>query len=48
LPLSGVVTQYDGVLDDVDQCKDTPAGDKVDAKGCSRPKGADGDGVTGG
>ena len=35
----------DGVLDNVDQCHDTPAGDKVDAKGCSLPKDADGDGV---
>ena len=35
----------DGVVDGVDQCKDTPAGDKVDAKGCSLPKDADGDGV---
>jgi OOP family OmpA-OmpF porin len=34
----------DGVPDDVDQCKKTPAGDKVDAKGCT-VKDADGDGV---
>jgi outer membrane protein OmpA-like peptidoglycan-associated protein len=35
----------DGVVDGADQCKDTPAGDKVDAKGCSLPKDADADGV---
>jgi outer membrane protein OmpA-like peptidoglycan-associated protein len=35
----------DGVPDGVDECKNTPAGDKVDAKGCSLPKDADGDGV---
>ncbi len=35
----------DGVPDDVDQCKKTPAGDRVDAKGCT-VKDADGDGVT--
>ena len=34
----------DGVPDDVDECKDTPAGDRVDAKGCT-VKDADGDGV---
>jgi hypothetical protein len=34
----------DGVVDGVDQCKDTPAGDKVDAKGCTI-KDSDGDGV---
>jgi outer membrane protein OmpA-like peptidoglycan-associated protein len=34
----------DGVPDDVDQCKKTPPGDKVDAKGCT-VKDADGDGV---
>ena len=34
----------DGVPDDVDQCKKTPAGDRVDAKGCT-VKDADGDGV---
>jgi len=34
----------DGVVDGVDQCKDTPAGDKVDAKGCTL-KDSDGDGV---
>ena len=34
----------DGVPDDVDECKKTPAGDKVDAKGCT-VKDADGDGV---
>jgi outer membrane protein OmpA-like peptidoglycan-associated protein len=35
----------DGVPDDVDQCRDTPEGDRVDAKGCT-VKDADGDGVT--
>ena len=34
----------DGVPDAVDECKDTPAGDKVDAKGCTIKDG-DGDGV---
>ncbi|HZW08212.1 MAG TPA: OmpA family protein [Phycisphaerales bacterium] len=34
----------DGVPDAVDECKDTPAGEKVDAKGCTI-KDADGDGV---
>jgi outer membrane protein OmpA-like peptidoglycan-associated protein len=34
----------DGVPDKVDECKDTPAGDKVDAKGCTI-KDSDGDGV---
>jgi outer membrane protein OmpA-like peptidoglycan-associated protein len=34
----------DGVPDDVDECKKTPAGDKVDAKGCT-VKDSDGDGV---
>ncbi|MGH7512507.1 MAG: porin family protein, partial [Gemmatimonadales bacterium] len=34
----------DGVPDAVDECKDTPTGDKVDAKGCTI-KDADGDGV---
>jgi outer membrane protein OmpA-like peptidoglycan-associated protein len=36
----------DGVTDDVDQCPDTPKGEKVDAKGCPLPKDSDGDGVT--
>ncbi|MEO7985473.1 MAG: OmpA family protein, partial [Gemmatimonadales bacterium] len=35
----------DGVMDDKDQCANTPAGDKVDEKGCSLPKDGDGDGV---
>jgi len=35
----------DGVLDKYDQCPNTPAGDKVDAKGCSLPKDSDNDGV---
>jgi outer membrane protein OmpA-like peptidoglycan-associated protein len=34
----------DGVPDNIDECKNTPAGDKVDAKGCTI-KDADGDGV---
>ena len=34
----------DGVPDNIDECKDTPAGEKVDAKGCTI-KDADGDGV---
>jgi outer membrane protein OmpA-like peptidoglycan-associated protein len=34
----------DGVPDAVDECKNTPPGDKVDAKGCTI-KDADGDGV---
>jgi outer membrane protein OmpA-like peptidoglycan-associated protein len=34
----------DGVPDDVDQCKKTPTGDRVDARGCT-VKDADGDGV---
>jgi hypothetical protein len=34
----------DGVPDKVDECKNTPAGDRVDAKGCT-VKDADGDGV---
>jgi outer membrane protein OmpA-like peptidoglycan-associated protein len=34
----------DGVPDDVDECRDTPAGDRVDAKGCT-VQDADGDGV---
>jgi outer membrane protein OmpA-like peptidoglycan-associated protein len=35
----------DGVPDDVDECKKTPEGDRVDAKGCT-VKDSDGDGVT--
>jgi outer membrane protein OmpA-like peptidoglycan-associated protein len=34
----------DGVPDAIDECKDTPAGDKVDARGCT-VQDADGDGV---
>lgn len=34
----------DGVPDNIDECKNTPAGDKVDAKGCT-VKDGDGDGV---
>ena len=34
----------DGVPDDVDECRDTPEGDRVDARGCT-VKDADGDGV---
>lgn len=36
----------DGVKNSLDQCPATPAGDRVDANGCSLPKDADGDGVT--
>jgi outer membrane protein OmpA-like peptidoglycan-associated protein len=36
----------DGVKDSLDQCPDTPAGEAVDANGCSLPKDGDGDGVT--
>jgi outer membrane protein OmpA-like peptidoglycan-associated protein len=36
----------DGVKDSVDQCPNTPAGERVDATGCPLPKDADGDGVT--
>ncbi len=36
----------DGVKDSLDQCPNTPAGEAVDANGCSLPKDADGDGVT--
>ena len=35
----------DGVMDSVDACPGTPAGDAVDARGCSLPKDADNDGV---
>jgi outer membrane protein OmpA-like peptidoglycan-associated protein len=35
----------DGVKNSLDACPATPAGDAVDAKGCSLPKDADGDGV---
>jgi len=35
----------DGVLNDVDQCPDTPAGDTVDAMGCTLILDADADGV---
>jgi outer membrane protein OmpA-like peptidoglycan-associated protein len=35
----------DGVPDDADECRDTPEGDRVDARGCT-VKDADGDGVT--
>jgi outer membrane protein OmpA-like peptidoglycan-associated protein len=34
----------DGVPDDVDECRNTPAGDRVDARGCT-VQDADGDGV---
>jgi OOP family OmpA-OmpF porin len=33
------------VTDEADACPDTPAGERVDAKGCPLPKDADGDGV---
>ncbi|PID42029.1 MAG: hypothetical protein CSB48_12235 [Proteobacteria bacterium] len=38
-------TDGDGIADNNDVCPNTPAGDEVDAKGCSLPKDADGDGV---
>ena len=36
----------DGVTDDMDACPGTPAGERVDARGCVLPKDADRDGVT--
>lgn len=38
----------DGVVDGLDACRDTPAGDAVDARGCSLPKDTDSDGVVDG
>lgn len=35
----------DGVADEFDACRNTPAGDVVDGRGCSLPKDADSDGV---
>lgn len=35
----------DGVRNSLDACPETPAGDAVDARGCSLPKDSDGDGV---
>jgi len=35
----------DGVKDSLDKCPDTPAGEQVDASGCTLPKDLDGDGV---
>jgi len=35
----------DGVYDPQDQCPGTPAGEKVDVRGCVLPKDSDGDGV---
>lgn len=35
----------DGVPNNVDRCRDTPLGDRVDAAGCTLPKDADHDGV---
>ena len=35
----------DGVLDNIDECKDTPAGVRVDVRGCTVPVDSDGDGV---
>jgi len=35
----------DGVVDKLDACPNTPAGDAVDGRGCSLPKDADSDGV---
>lgn len=39
-------SDMDGVVDKSDLCPNTPAGDAVDANGCSLPKDSDGDGVT--
>jgi outer membrane protein OmpA-like peptidoglycan-associated protein len=39
-------SDMDGVVNKADLCPDTPAGDAVDANGCSLPKDSDGDGVT--
>ncbi|MGE0354894.1 MAG: OmpA family protein [Gemmatimonadales bacterium] len=36
----------DGVSDELDACPNTPAGERVDARGCPLPKDSDGDGVT--
>ncbi|HEU4763037.1 MAG TPA: OmpA family protein [Gemmatimonadales bacterium] len=36
----------DGVVDESDACPGTPAGERVDARGCVLPKDADSDGVT--
>lgn len=36
-PVAPADTDGDGVIDTLDQCPDTPAGTKVDAKGCSLP-----------
>jgi len=33
-----VDTDGDGIVDSADQCPNTPAGDRVDNKGCSLPK----------
>lgn len=38
----------DGVMDSADACPNTPAGDAVDARGCSLPKDGDKDGVVDG
>ena len=35
----------DRVLDNVDECRDTPAGVRVDARGCTVPIDSDGDGI---
>lgn len=39
-------SDMDGVVNKSDLCPNTPAGDAVDANGCSLPKDSDGDGVT--
>ena len=41
----GCDADHDGVADKLDRCPNTPAGDAVDAGGCSLPKDSDGDGV---
>src|SRR5262245_40266249 len=38
-------SDHDGVGDRFDNCRNTPAGESVDAHGCPLPKDADGDGV---
>ena len=44
-PLAPPDADHDGVVDSADACPGTPAGEKVDAKGCPLPKDADGDGI---
>jgi outer membrane protein OmpA-like peptidoglycan-associated protein len=44
-PLAPADADHDGVVDATDACPGTPAGEKVDAKGCPLPQDADSDGV---